>query len=71
MVDADMVDGVSEVETNVLVDVEELLVLDFEGFLDLIAERAGHPTLMDIDYALEGVEGGSLVFKVTGALGND
>lgn len=51
---------------TVRVGLDEAVDLDLEGFLDLIAERAGHPLLMDFTYKVVGHEGDTLILEVTG-----
>lgn len=51
----------------ITVDLDELLDHSFEGFLDLIAERAGVPLLTDITYrAISVLADGSLSLEVQG-----
>lgn len=55
------------VERFVQVTLQELIENDLEGFLDLIAERAGDPLMMDIGYSVDGMDvDGELLIKVTG-----
>lgn len=60
-----------EISVLIRVDLNDIITLDLEGFLDLIAddliaEDAGHPCLMDISYSVEGHEGNTLQIRVTG-----
>lgn len=51
----------------ITVELDELLDHNFEGFLDLIAERAGVPLLTDISYRAVAVQqDGSLSIEVEG-----
>lgn len=53
---------------NIIVDQDELIDNDLEGFLDIIAERlTGSPLLMDIDYKpIDVLEDGRIIFLVRG-----
>lgn len=52
--------------TLVTVDLSEVIDNDLEGFLDLLAERSGHPLLMDITYTLVSASDGALYLTVSG-----
>ena len=53
---------------EIALDLDEVIGLDLEGFLDLISVRAvGNELLMDIDYRIIGIQpDGSLLLAVTG-----
>lgn len=43
---------------NVLVDTDDMIDSDLEGFLDILSERlTGSPCLMDINYRIVGIVG--------------
>lgn len=46
-----------EISELVKMDFEDVIRLNFEGFLDTISELSGYPLLMDISYSLEGTDG--------------
>jgi hypothetical protein len=48
------------------VDLGDIIDLDFEGFLDLISERAGFALLMQQSYEIVGHTNGSLFLHVLG-----
>lgn len=66
-------------ENNFLVDgvlikigLDEVIDADLEGFLDLISDEAGFPTLMQQDYEIEGYEPGNyLLLRVRGDVSMD
>lgn len=60
-----------DISELVKVDLSDILKRDFEQFLDLIAELAGHELLMGISYAVEGHEGNTLQIRVTGFVEED
>lgn len=52
---------------RVEVDLDDVIGLNLEGFLDLISEKAGEPLLTDINYEVLGTtQDGMIVLKVTG-----
>lgn len=53
---------------NIIVDQNEMIDNDLEGFLDLISERlTGSPLLMDIDYKpIDVLEDGRIIFRARG-----
>lgn len=58
---------VAEVTHIVKVDLHEILATDFEGFLDILAEKCGDPLLTEIDYKVVGSIGDwDIMFMVTG-----
>lgn len=62
-----------DVEERVNVSLEDVIETCSNGgldaFLDLLADRIGHPLLTDIDYEVESVnEDKSLKIKVTGCI---
>jgi hypothetical protein len=54
------------IKKYVWVSLGELIDYDLEGFLDLIAERAGYPLLMDIDYDISEHKNNEVLLRVTG-----
>ena len=60
------------IEQKVWVSLSEVIEHNLEGFLDLLAERAGFPLLMDIDYSIVRWDAGhGLVIEVSGEDGED
>ena len=53
-------------EARVTVDLCEIIGNDLEGFLNILAEDAGKPLLMDIQYKIVGYKDNSVIFEVTG-----
>ena len=50
----------------VSVTLSEIIEHDFEGFLDLLVERAGYPMLQEIGYCIEGHDEDVLHIRVSG-----
>lgn len=63
-------DDAQEFSGEVEIGFSDILELNFEGFLDTLAESTGHPLLMEIDYLVTGlnVDNQSLIVKVTGVI---
>lgn len=57
-----------EVSVNIEVSIDDIIEVDYEGFLDLISEEAGEPLLMDIGYKVVGVRSEQIIIKVTGVV---
>jgi hypothetical protein len=55
------------ISASVEVDFDEVIGGSFEEFLDLLCERVGVITLMDVSYDIVGIkENGDLIFNVSG-----
>ncbi|MHA2063239.1 MAG: hypothetical protein ACXABY_02540 [Candidatus Thorarchaeota archaeon] len=61
-----------EIRTTISVRLSEAVDADLEGWLDLLAERAGYPLLMDIQYRILAVgdDGQTLAISVSGEIEN-
>jgi len=55
-----------QVDTQVEVELAAVIDGDLESFLDLLAEEAGYPLLMDIYYNVVGHVGDQLLIRVRG-----
>ena len=51
---------------QILVDLNELIGIDLEGFLNLLEERCGASVLEDISYSVVGALEGDIVIEVSG-----
>lgn len=56
----------TEVSELAKVDLEEVIGMDLEQFLDHVSDSVGYPLLQDIQYVVEGHEGDTLLVRVTG-----
>lgn len=55
------------IEGVVNIDLDDIISVDLEGFLDILSKRlTGSPLLMDISYEVVGNDGNTLKIKVTG-----
>lgn len=60
-----------EINELIRVDLDDIIGLNLESFLDMIADDAGYSTMQDIGYTVEGHEGDVLLLRVTGFLDED
>lgn len=55
-----------DVDKVINVELHHMIDYNLEGFLDIIAEKTGHPLLMDIEYEAVGVCNGEVMLRVRG-----
>lgn len=59
-------DGFLFKPVSIQVELSEIIDVDFEGFLDLICERAGFGLLTELEYRVVGAKHGGIVIEVQG-----
>ena len=57
-----------DVSELIKIELDDIIGLNLEDFLGVIAELAGWPLLVDIKYFVEGHEGNTLQLRVSGCV---